>query len=70
MELSAAVSVSTGADPALRRLIREAIARNGGWLPFDRFMALALYSPGLGYYANNRRWLARLNRRGGQHARL
>jgi SAM-dependent MidA family methyltransferase len=24
----------------------------GGWLPFDRFMALALYAPGLGYYAN------------------
>ena len=24
----------------------------GGWLPFDRFMALALYEPGLGYYAN------------------
>ena len=55
MELSAAVSVSTGADPALRRLIREAIARNGGWLPFDRFMALALYAPGLGYYTNTGR---------------
>ncbi|WP_342621092.1 SAM-dependent methyltransferase [Rhodoferax sp. GW822-FHT02A01] len=24
----------------------------GGWLGFDRFMALALYEPGLGYYAN------------------
>ena len=24
----------------------------GGWLPFDRFMELALYAPGLGYYAN------------------
>ena len=23
----------------------------GGWLPFDRYMALALYAPGLGYYA-------------------
>ncbi len=37
---------------ALSRLIREAIARNDGWLPFDRFMAMALYAPGLGYYAN------------------
>ncbi len=40
-------SVST----ALERLIAGAIARNGGWLPFDRYMALALYAPGLGYYA-------------------
>ncbi|MSR13992.1 MAG: SAM-dependent methyltransferase [Gammaproteobacteria bacterium] len=26
------------------------IARGGGFLPFDRFMDLALYAPGLGYY--------------------
>jgi SAM-dependent MidA family methyltransferase len=32
-------------------LIRRQIAAAGGWLPFDRFMALALYAPGLGYYA-------------------
>ena len=37
---------------ALAGLIRQAIAGAGGWLPFDRFMALALYQPGLGYYAN------------------
>ena len=37
---------------ALARLIRLAIERNDGWLPFDRFMAMALYAPGLGYYAN------------------
>ena len=37
---------------ALPRLIHAAIARNAGWLPFDRFMALALYAPGLGYYAS------------------
>ena len=35
-------------------LIREAIQAEGGWLPFDRFMALALYAPGLGYYSNTR----------------
>jgi SAM-dependent MidA family methyltransferase len=35
--------------------IRTAIAEAGGWLPFSRYMALALYSPGLGYYANARR---------------
>jgi SAM-dependent MidA family methyltransferase len=36
----------------LHKLIAEQIARAGGWLPFDRYMALALYAPGLGYYAN------------------
>jgi len=39
----------------LARHIREAIAEAGGWLAFDRFMALALYTPGLGYYANTSR---------------
>ena len=32
--------------------IHQAIAEAGGWLGFDRFMALALYEPGLGYYTN------------------
>ncbi len=40
---------SVSAD--LARAIRTAIAAHGGWLPFDRFMAMALYQPGLGYYA-------------------
>jgi SAM-dependent MidA family methyltransferase len=31
--------------------IQAAIENNGGWLPFDRFMAMALYEPGLGYYS-------------------
>ena len=39
----------------LQALIRKAIARQGGWLPFDRYMALALYAPGLGYYARGDR---------------
>ncbi len=42
----------TSVSATLTRLIRTAIERNGGWLPFDRFMAMALYAPGLGYYAN------------------
>lgn len=40
--------------------LRQALSEAGGWLPFDRFMALALYTPGLGYYANASRkfgWL-------------
>jgi len=32
--------------------IREQIAASGGWLPFARYMELALYAPGLGYYAS------------------
>jgi SAM-dependent MidA family methyltransferase len=36
----------------LHKLVAEQIARGHGWLPFDRYMALALYAPGLGYYAN------------------
>jgi SAM-dependent MidA family methyltransferase len=36
---------------ALAEFIAERIAAAGGWLPFDTFMELALYSPGLGYYS-------------------
>jgi SAM-dependent MidA family methyltransferase len=32
--------------------IHQAIAQAGGWIGFDRFMATALYEPGLGYYTN------------------
>lgn len=39
------------ADHALAAHIRRAVDQAGGWLPFDRFMHLALYAPGLGYYA-------------------
>ncbi len=37
----------------LRSHIAMAIDAAGGWLGFDRFMALALYTPGLGYYASD-----------------
>jgi SAM-dependent MidA family methyltransferase len=40
---------------ALTAQIRAAIQASGGWIGFDRFMALALYAPGLGYYANDSR---------------
>jgi SAM-dependent MidA family methyltransferase len=39
----------------VQALVQQSIRRAGGWLPFDRFMALALYAPGLGYYANSAR---------------
>ncbi len=35
----------------LVELISAEIARSGGWIGFDRYMQLALYAPGLGYYA-------------------
>ncbi|MFP5427617.1 MAG: class I SAM-dependent methyltransferase [Gammaproteobacteria bacterium] len=51
------VPVDSAGEPAsvpsaLRARLIEAIRASGGWLPFDRFMAMALYEPGLGYYAN------------------
>ncbi len=33
------------------RHIRNEIQQAGGWIPFSRYMELALYAPGLGYYA-------------------
>ncbi|CAN1546643.1 COG1565 Uncharacterized conserved protein [Burkholderiaceae bacterium] len=38
---------------ALQARVAQAVVEAGGWLPFDRFMAMALYEPGLGYYANH-----------------
>ena len=37
----------------LQTQIHQAIACAGGWMGFDDFMNLALYTPGLGYYAND-----------------
>ena len=36
---------------ACAAMIRAEIANSGGWISFARFMELALYAPGLGYYA-------------------
>ena len=36
-------------------VLQRAINAAGGWLGFDAFMALALYTPGLGYYASGSR---------------
>ena len=45
-------SPSSALTQALQAHIQAEIAAQGGWIGFDRFMALALYTPGLGYYAN------------------
>ena len=39
----------------LHDLVRAEIAEGGGFLPFPRYMELALYAPGLGYYVNGLR---------------
>lgn len=36
---------------ATRAHIEARVAASGGWLPFDEYMELALYAPGLGYYS-------------------
>lgn len=43
------------AHDALSALIADEIRRSGGWIGFERFMALALYQPGLGYYSGGDR---------------
>ncbi|MFA7269891.1 MAG: SAM-dependent methyltransferase [Sterolibacterium sp.] len=40
---------------ALCRRIAAEIAAAGGWMPFSRYMELALYTPGLGYYSGGTR---------------
>ncbi len=36
----------------LQAHLQKELQQAGGWLGFERFMELALYAPGLGYYAN------------------
>lgn len=43
----------------LADLIAHEIRARGGWMPFERYMELALYAPGLGYYSGGRRVLGR-----------
>ncbi len=43
----------------LAALIRDEIAAHAGWIPFARYMELALYAPGLGYYTAGARKLGR-----------
>jgi len=55
-QTAAGASPPDGADArsALAGRIAARIAASGGWLPFDEFMAEALYAPGLGYYSGGR----------------
>jgi SAM-dependent MidA family methyltransferase len=63
-------AASAGQAPALNpacpladRIAAE-IGAAGGWIGFERFMALALYTPGLGYYSRGDRQFGTLARDG------
>jgi SAM-dependent MidA family methyltransferase len=45
---------SAAVSARLVQRIEAAISAAGGWLPFDRYMQIALYEPGLGYYDGSR----------------
>lgn len=49
--MRAVTTEPTSLTSALHAHIAQAIASSGGWIGFDRFMQLALYAPGMGYYA-------------------
>jgi SAM-dependent MidA family methyltransferase len=38
-------------EAAVRRELQARISASGGWLPFDEYLRVALYAPGLGYYS-------------------
>lgn len=46
---------AAAASARLVKHIQEEIRRAGGWIPFARYMELALYAPGLGYYSGGAR---------------
>jgi SAM-dependent MidA family methyltransferase len=50
MTISDATHESTHARRVLEQ-VRARIVAAGGWLPFDAYMQMALYEPGLGYYS-------------------
>jgi SAM-dependent MidA family methyltransferase len=52
---SSAPSADAHEASELTRFISAEIAAQHGWIGFERFMELALYAPGLGYYARGDR---------------
>jgi SAM-dependent MidA family methyltransferase len=51
MSLAEPTAAALAHSRRLARHIRAEVDRAGGWLPFSRYMELALYAPGLGYYS-------------------
>lgn len=58
-QLPAPPAPAAALSAKLARLIATEIRRSGGWIPFARYMELALYAPGLGYYMAGARKLGR-----------
>ncbi|MDP2811992.1 MAG: SAM-dependent methyltransferase [Rhodocyclaceae bacterium] len=54
-DLPEASAAARDASAALSRIIATEIAACGGWMSFARYMELALYAPGLGYYSGGSR---------------
>ena len=44
-------SLETAHTELLSQKIMAEIASNGGWIPFSKYMEMALYEPGMGYYS-------------------
>ncbi len=51
LQLPEPLPEALAASNALRQVIVSEIENSGGWIGFDRYMELALYAPGLGYYS-------------------
>ncbi|RLK48217.1 SAM-dependent MidA family methyltransferase [Alkalispirillum mobile] len=51
LDLPAPDAEARAHSETLQARIRQAIESADGWLPFDRYMTMALYEPGLGYYS-------------------
>lgn len=50
-DLKSTDATANASSEHLRRMIRDEIFANGGAISFARYMQLALYAPGLGYYS-------------------
>ena len=44
-------SLETAHTELLNQKILAEISSKGGWIPFSRYMEMALYEPGMGYYS-------------------
>ena len=55
MSLPAPSADALAHSEALTRHIAAEIDRAGGWIGFDHFMGMALYTPGMGYYSGGAR---------------
>jgi SAM-dependent MidA family methyltransferase len=54
-DLPQASADALAASAALHDIIAAEVAARGGWISFARYMELALYAPGLGYYSGGSR---------------